>query len=146
MSPSPIFTLGYLLNLHKNRSITEEQTLFNQKENIKTLKEFNAALDKNKGLVLFRSSNEIEFMIKQQLQEIKGDKVMIIISKDPEFTEAISELVENLKYDEDYQTEHKFSYCSGNHHYYFDNYLKDVRIQIFIGERMSMVAVDRYLE
>ncbi len=141
---SRTLTLDYLLGLDQNDIIEAEGvSLSNQKERVNTASELTAALNKSGGLIFFRNSSNIEPLLKQHLQEFVGDRVVVIISKRQELNKAIETLWEDLKYDENYQVEKNVSQGDKVSRCYLNNHLKDVRIQMFFSQDMSIVAIDR---
>lgn len=137
------FTISYLLNLHNDGAVSDDDTgLFNL-PNLKTSNDLVAALNSNSAVVCFRSSDKIEPLLKQNLLEVKGKKVTIIMSREPEVGNAIRKLLEDLKYDEDFQSDYMHLPKVDSSQYYLENYLKDVRVQIFLKDGLSIIAIDR---
>jgi len=141
---SHTLTLNYLLSLEPSDIIEAEGvSLSNQTERVNTASELTAALNKSGGLIFFRNSSNIEPLLKQHLQEFVGGRVIVIVSKRQELNKAMEMLWENLKYDENYYGEKNVSQGDKVSCWYFNNHLKDVRIQMFFSQSMSIVAIDQ---
>lgn len=70
------------------------------------------------------------------------DRAILFSSKSPDFAQELSNLVDDLRYDDQFGFESSYDTHSNSYKYLFFAILKDFRIQIHIQDRLSFILID----